>query len=238
MDKGVALDKVKMIDTIIQGDCIEIMKDIPDKSIDLVLTDIPYNISQIGNGLRNLDYGSWDYQKGYEDIWINEIERVAKSTIIVFCHKKQFSILLNFLEDREFLTRTIVWHKPNPTVINCDKSYIEATELAIYAKRRGSLFKPTYKHNVFNYKYPDNREHPTQKPIRLFMEFISDCTNENDLVLDPFLGSGTTAVACVNLKRHFIGIEKEQEYVDIANKRVADAIYARDSQPELALAGG
>jgi site-specific DNA-methyltransferase (adenine-specific) len=75
--------------------------------------------------------------------------------------------------------------------------------------------------------------HPTQKPVALFEYLIRTYTNEGELVLDNCIGSGTTAIASINLKRHFIGIEKDETYCEISNKRVSDAIYARDSQPEL-----
>jgi len=90
------------------GDCLELMKDIPDKSIDLVLTDIPYNISRDSNGLRELDYGEWDKQAGMENEWITGMEALARKSIIVFCHKTQFGGILDYLIDRNYLVKPIV----------------------------------------------------------------------------------------------------------------------------------
>jgi DNA modification methylase len=206
-------------------DCLEAMKELPDKCVDAVVTDIPYNISQQSNGLRNLDYGEWDKQYGMENTWAREIARVVKQTAIVFCGKSQFSHIENIFTDSGMTTRTIVWHKSNPTVMNCDKVYIEATELAVYGKKPNGTYNPNYKHNVFDSdNAPRERVHPTQKPLVLFEEFICDTTRPTDIILDPFLGSGTTAVAAIRTGRQFIGFEIDPHYCDIANRRIADEL--------------
>ncbi len=210
--------------TIYHGDCLELLPEMP--KVDLVLTDIPYNISQKSAGLRNLDYGSWDKQKGMEADWINAIIPVCL-TAVVFCDKKQFSLIENIF-DGDFSTRTIIWKKPNPTVLNCDKLYIEATELAVYAKRKGAggIFNPSYKHNLFKNQPPSTKErnHATQKPIDLFMEFILDCSSELSTILDPFGGSCTTAVAAKQLNRKCIIIEIEEKYCEIGAKRLSQEV--------------
>lgn len=200
-------------------DCLQAMKLIPDKSIDLVLTDIPYNISQTSNGLRNLEYGIWDHQAGMETKWTYSIIKVCKGTAIVFCGKKQFSEILNLFENEGFITRTLVWHKPSPTVLNCDKLYIEATELMVYAKRPGATYNPDYKHNVFEYVSPTDREHPCQKPLKLLEELIKDTTEVDGIVFDPFLGSGTTLLACRRTNRIGCGFEIEPKYEEVIRRR-------------------
>lgn len=209
-------------------DCLEFMKELPDKCIDLVLTDIPYNISKKSNGLRKLDYGEWDKQYGKELEWIASLARITKGSIIVFCGKKQFSGLINYLDDNDFSTRTIIWHKPNPTVLNCDKLYIESTELAVYGKRAKATFNPDYKHNLFEKSAPTEREHPTQKPEKLFIELVLDCSQPNSIIFDGFIGSGTTAIACLKTGRKFIGCEISKKYCDIANKRIDDFLAQQD----------
>jgi DNA modification methylase len=156
-----------------------------------------------------------------EVIWANEMLRLSKQTIIVFCRKSQFSHIENIFTSGGLSTRTIIWHKSNPTVLNCDKLYIESTELAVYGKKPKGTYNPTYKHNVFDLdNAPSDRVHPTQKPVLLFEEFILDCTKLGDIILDPFLGSGTTAVACIKTDRNFIGMEISPEYCEMAQKRV------------------
>lgn len=190
----------------------------------LVLTDIPYNISKRGNGLRNLDYGKWDKQQGMETQWIDKIIKLTQAVAIIFCDKKQITYLIEMFEGAGFITRILVWHKPNPTVLNCDKLYIDATEFALYAKRKGALYNPNYKHNVFNMPAPTDRIHPTQKPLELFMELILDNSNKGDLVIDPFAGSGTTLLAAKELGRKAVGIEISPDYCKLIQNRLSQEV--------------
>jgi len=208
--------------TIYHGDCREILPTL--EPVDLVLTDIPYNISQKSAGLRRLDYGEWDKQKGTEKEWFDAFSMRFKQTAIVFCHKTQFSDLIKWFIEIGASTRTLIWHKPNPTIINCEKLYIEATELMAYAKLPNALYKPDYKHNIFEYVSPVDRQHPTQKPIELLQELILDTTEPNYSVLDPFFGSGTTLFAAKKLNRYSIGIEIEEKYCEIAAKRCSQEV--------------
>lgn len=202
------------------GDSMELMKDMDDNSVDLVLTDIPYNISQDSNGLRNLDYGGWDKQGGMETNWICSMERLVNKSIIVFCGKSQFGLILDYLLKFDYLVRPIVWCKPNPTVLNCDKMMIEATEFAVYGKKHGATWNSTYQKNYFNAKPPLNRTHPTQKPLDIFEKLIELTTDPGDTVLDPFLGSGTTLLACRKTGRNGKGFEINPDYEPIIRKRI------------------
>lgn len=211
------------INKIIEGDCLEVMRGIPDGVADLLLTDIPYNISRKDGNLRNLNYGDWDYQNGMEQKWIEMIIRATKQTTIIFCNpKSQLSGICMELSKNKFSVRPLVWHKPNPQILNCNKFYVESTEFAAYGRLPHATFNPTYCHNVFEYAAPTDRQHPTQKPREMFKQFIRDCTNEGDLVVDPFCGSGTTCVAAKQMGRRFIGIELSPEYCGIARKRIAN----------------
>ena len=211
------------LNKVICADSLEVMKKLPDKCIDLVLTDPPYNISQKSNGLRELDFGEWDKDEDSKLVFdaIKEMVRICKGTIIIFCGNQQFSYIYNFLEKNDLITRCLVWLKPNPSVINCEHQYTTGQELIVYAKNRNSLFNPNYKLSYFKYPFPNKRDHPTQKPLELIKEIIADCSKENDTIFDPFIGSGTTAVAAKQLHRNFIGIEISQKYVDIANARLS-----------------
>lgn len=210
----------KLINKITCADCLDILKEIPDHAIDLVLTDVPYNISQKSAGLRRLDYGQWDKQYGMELEWATAIMRLCRGTAIIWCSFQQWGVIEKIYKDNDFLTRPLIWHKPNPTVINCDKLYIQSTEIAVYAKRRCGYFAPSYKHNVFTFPFPNEREHPTQKPLPLFNELLQDTSIDNDLILDPFNGSGTTCVAAKMLGRRYIGIDISEEYCKIARERL------------------
>jgi site-specific DNA-methyltransferase (adenine-specific) len=211
------------VNRIYNGDSLEVLKGVENKSIDLILTDVPYNISQKSNGLRKLDYGEWDKQIGMESLWMAEMIRVCRGTIISFCGIEQISGFTLQLKADGFSTRSIVWHKSNPNVINCNRLYVESTEFAVYGKRPKATYNNKYKHNLFNYPVVrTNRTHPSQKPLKLFEELILDTTNERDIVLDPFLGSGTTIEACLKTKRNFIGIERNEEYYLKSLKRMED----------------
>jgi len=199
------------------GDCLEILPLI--NKVEVIITDIPYNISQKSSGLRKLDYGEWDKQYGKEKKWVISMISKFTNSIYIFCGKKQFSKIIDIYDNNNIMNRTLIWKKPNPTVLNCDKLYIEATELIAYGKKKNGIFNSRYRHNIFNYTSPINRQHPTQKPINLIIEFIRDST-DNGLILDPFLGSGTTAVACEKLNRRWIGIEISEKYCEIAKQRI------------------
>lgn len=204
-------------------DSLEFMKTLPDKCVDLVLTDPPYNISQKSGGIRELDFGEWDKDKDNRLVFnaIKEIDRICNGTIIIFCGNQQFSYIYNFLESKDYITKCLVWLKPNPSVINCQHSFVAGQELIVYAKKRNAFFNPAFKLSYFKYPFPSSRNHPTEKPIELVKELVQDCSRENDIVLDCFAGSGTTLVACKQLKRNYIGCEISKEYCDIAEKRLS-----------------
>lgn len=214
------------LNRIYNGDMLEVCKNIEDKSIDLVLTDIPFNISQKSAGLRRLDYGDWDKQYGMEEAWVNEMIRVTGGSLIIFCGMEQFSNIFLKFKAEKLITRSLVWHRTNPNVINCDKMYVESLSLAVYGKRSKATYNNKYKKNLFTFPVVHNRIHPTQKPLKLFEELMLDTTNEGDIVLDPFFGSGTSGEAAFRNNRNFIGIEKDEEYYLKSLKRMEDIMNA------------
>ena len=195
-------------------DCLELMKDIPDKSIDLVLTDPPYGI-KAGKGVWW--FGSSKTDKHYEDEWDNftpsqeyfdEILRIWINVVIFWW---------NFFTDKLPVNwHWIVWDKV--WEIKFDNPFGKC-ELAWTNLDKKSVNKYIVIQQWF-VSEEKQRYHPTQKPVTLFKKIISDYLDEWWTVLDPFLGSGTTAIACKEMNIPFIGIEKEQKYVDIANKRL------------------
>jgi len=246
------------------GDCLEIMKEIPDESIDLVLTDPPYNISQkerkidrskIQNRkIRRLvskrqdkvselcyDFGKWDFynsvdeQLEFAEKWLKESYRILKMNgqIISFYSKSEISFFESIMLGIGFHVRqTLVWHKTNPVPQIFKVGYMSACEFLTWAtKNTGAGHTFNYqlgqKHNVFVHPIcqgNERTEHPTQKPVKLLKDILNYHTNKNDLVLDPFMGSGTTLVACKELGRQGIGIEINKEYCDIAVRRLKNTI--------------
>lgn len=210
------------INKIHLGDCLELMSDIQDKSVDMVLTDIPYGVvSRKSNGLRNLDKGNADVFELNLSSVLNELVRVSKGQIIIFCGKEQFSEIYSYFANKKGTTRPIVWQKSNPSPMNGQHVYLSGVELAVWFKPRGrKVFNAHCKNTVFKYSNGSRKIHPTQKNLDLWKDLLLDNTNEGELVLDPFIGSGTTAVACENLNRNWIGFELDKEYFELATNRV------------------
>lgn len=237
---------------LLQGDCLELMVDIPDKSIDLILTDPPYLISKksgfnSGGAWNNAedkrlqktppktDFGEWDKKEIDFYTVFKEFYRVLKpsGTLICFFDIWKMQCLKQIAEENKFKQlRLIRWDKTNPVPVNSKLNYLSnATEYALTCVR-GS--KPTF-HSEYNpgiFKYPicsgkERTAHPTQKPLNFMQELLKIHTDVGDIVLDPFMGSGTTGVACINMNRDFIGIELDKNYFNIAQERINDELCSK-----------
>ena len=242
---------------LLQGDCLETIKNIPDKSIDLVLTDPPYDTTPL----------TWDKKIPKELLW-NEYYRICKpnSAIVIF-GQEPFSSLLRISNLKDYKYDWI-WEKERLTNVfqikkRCGKTIenimVFYKEQCIYNpqknKHEGKLVtnkigenakwsvtqagynaktKPFEYHDdgtryptqllKFNRDNPRERLHPTQKPVELLEYLIKTYTNENMIVLDTFMGSGSTGVACINTNRKFIGIELDENYFEIAQNRINKAV--------------
>lgn len=215
-----------------KGDCLEHMKSMPTESVDFVLTDIPYDVvSRDDNGLRNLDKGKADILTFDLDEFLNQVLRLAKNSICIFCGKEQFSMIYKFFAEQKGTVRPIVWQKSNPSPMNGQYIYLSGVELAVWFKKKGAkTFNAHCKNTVFKYPNGNSKLHPTAKNLMLFEELILDNTNKNDVVLDACMGSGTTGVACVNTNRNFIGIELDENYYNIACERISKAERERNNE--------
>ena len=207
--------------TIINADCMNILKQLPDKCIDLVLTDPPYGcVNRKSNGLRNLDKGIADIIEFDFNEWLNQIVRVCKGSVYIFCGHEQISDIFKKLTENDFSTRLIIWEKTNPSPMNGQCIWLSGIEPCVYGKLSGAIYNGFCQNTVIRYPIEKNTIHKTQKPISLFSCLIEKSSNENDLVLDCFSGSGTTAIACSELKRRFICIEKDKAYYEASIKRL------------------
>lgn len=209
-------------DFIEQGDCLKLMEFIPDNSVDFTLTDIPYGeVNRKSNGLRNLDKDKADVLTFDLDTFLESVYRVTKNSICIFCGREQFSQIYNFFAQKKGTVRPIVWEKSNPSPMNGQHIYLSGVEFAVWFKKSGAnVFNAHCKNTVFKYPCGRSKLHPTEKNHNLIKELILDNSNENDIVFDPCLGSGTTAVCSVELNRHYIGFELDPQYYDIACKRL------------------
>lgn len=204
-------------------DALTLLKSIPDKSIDMILTDIPYNeVNRTSNGLRNIN--KWDAD--ILDIELNELlkefDRVVKWSIYVFCWFQQFSEIMSYFKKNNFSDRTIVWEKSNPSPMNCQNLWVSGVELCAFWKRKWvkAVYNGWYKNTVL--KYPISRKiwHTTPKNLDMFKFLIEKSSNEWDIILDPFVGSGTTAVAAKETNRNFIVWDLKEKNIILTNERL------------------
>jgi len=230
---------------VFNGDCLEIMKSIPDKSIDMILVDIPYEISRKTNfkSIKDftkksgeteyscMDFGEWDISFDVE-LSIKEALRIIKDkrSIIVFSAWQQLEQIRTVYEEnvpknQKREPRIGVWEKSNPSVFNMQRMAIQPFEFFIWLGVGSNLIfnnQNGSKPERHYFKTATQRGlHPTLKPTEIMEHLIKTYTNENDVVLDFTAGSGTTGIACVNTNRNCILIEKEEKYFDIINERIA-----------------
>ena len=217
------------INQVIQGDCLEIMKQMPDKCADLVLTDPPYNFETQGGGLfkkrGNLQRIENSFGSDFlPENLLNECERITKTMHGYFWSSKAIvRNYLNWAQNRNYGFNILTWHKSNPIPAN-NNNFLPDTEYCIFIRGKGTTFNQGLNFNLYR-KYditsiePFNG-HPTPKPINIIKKHILLSTKETDIILDPFLGSGTTAVAAKQLGRKFIGIEISPKYCEIARGRL------------------
>jgi len=221
------------------GDCLEIMKSIPSQSVDMVLTDPPYNISQdydfsrMRNFKTGLNFGKWDWEFDVTK-WIYQgLDKLKKDgSLICFCSYRYLSHIIDDIERNGGVVKdVIVWQKTNPMPRNRDRRYVQDMEFAIWAvKSKNSKWcfnrqNKNYDRGFLQSAICSGKEktnHTTQKPVSILENLIVRHTNENDVVLDCFMGSGSTMIACLNTNRKGIGIELDKHYFDVANKRIAD----------------
>ena len=237
---------------LLQGDCLELMKDIPDGSVDMILADLPYGTTAC----------KWDTIIPFEPLW-EQYERVIKDNgAIVLFGQEPFSSNLRS-SNFKLYRYDWIWEKDNHSnFLNIKKQPGKRHELiSVFYKKQpiynpqmwegkenhsvgkqvGKMVEREYLGNKFelkeakksNLKYPisilrfkgegrGKAVHPTQKPVELCEYLIKTYTNEGDTVLDNVMGSGTTGVACKNLNRNFIGMELDKEYFEIAKKRITE----------------
>ena len=227
------------LNKIILGDCFRVMKDIPDGSIDLIVTDPPYVVTRQHDGgkmftEKKLD----DYYTHLENAnlctgydikqFANEVMRLqgGKVNAYIWCNKAQIPVYFDMYVGKFGCKFEIIcWHKQNalPTFSN---KYLTDTEYCLYF-HTGGFTRPkcyedarTYEVSYINHADKKRWKHPTIKPVGLMQRFIRNSSKEGDTVLDPFIGSGTTAVACIRENRNYIGIENNEEYFKTACERV------------------
>ena len=238
----------KFINKIYSGDALKKIKYVKDNSIDLILTDPPYNLglfmknrSTNLSALRENHFSGKKWDDLEESVWIENMEllfqefsRVLKKggSIIVFMAIIKLESIIKIAKKNKFYYKTTgIWHKKNPMPRNKDLNFINSTEPWLYFTNitKTGVFNNKNKtiHDFFESGLTPSSEkkhggHPTQKPIALMDHLISLLSNEGDTILDPFMGSGSTGVSSKKLKRNFVGIELDEDYVEISKKRIKE----------------
>lgn len=222
------------IDKIYLGDCIEGMKNMKNNSVDFTLTDIPYGeVNRFSNGLRTLDKGLADVVTFDLNEFLDEVWRVTKGTIIIFCGYSQLSTISQFFNEKQNkkqgTPRVLVWKKTNPSPLNGQYVYLSGIELAMWFRKRGGTFNAHCKNTVFEYPVGRGKLHPTEKNHKLLEELILDNSNEGEVVFDPCAGSGAHLLVAKKLKRHYLGFELNKEFYDIIERRINDNLGPGDN---------
>lgn len=213
-------------------DCVEGMKLLPDKSVDLIATDPPYLLENTGGGIYSRADKHYvkelqEIKDGFDVRILDECCRVMKKTnIYLWCSQKQIPQYLDyFVRQRGCNWNLLSWHKTNP-IPACGNKYVTDTEYCLFFREKGvKLYgsadtKATYFLSSLNTEDKTRWKHPTIKSVGYIQRFVVNSSEMGGVILDPFMGSGTTAVACIREKRNFIGFELNKEYCNIANKRI------------------
>jgi len=212
-----------MINEITQGDCIELMKGMPNDLVQMTLTDIPYGeVNRPSNGLRLLDKKDADIETFDLDAFLRELIRITKGSIYVFCGTEQVSSIRSFLVSAGLSTRLCIWEKSYPSPLNGQYLWLSSVECCVFGKKKNAPFHEHCKSCVWKYPSARNKIHPTEKPLDMFRYLVRVSSNENDIVFDPCVGSGTTCVAAKLEGRQYIGFDLSEEYCRIAKERLTN----------------
>ena len=226
------------------GDCYKKLRKISDSNIDLILTDPPYNLANYSTGnikadwrkTLNNDIAGWDKEALNIDLLKDEFLRVLKPTGNIFIFTA-YNLLGDWHKTFDPLFdsfQIMVWHKTNPPPKLRRAGFLNSCELICCMWNKGHTWNFTTQKEMHNFiETPicmgkERLKHPTQKPIKVLKHILKIASNKGDLVLDPFMGVGSTGVACKEMDRDFIGIEIEKEYVALAKQRVKNAKFQKE----------
>ena len=215
-----------------KGDCLEVMKDIPDGSIDLIVTDPPYLIKYKTNRRKNKEHDfcseilnddNYDLISNY----IKECFRILKNdtAMYMFCNCDRVDYFKQELEKTGFnIKNMIIWVKNNHTAGDLKAQFGKQYEIIFLVNKGRSLFNGKRITDVWNFdKVSGNKQvHQNQKPVDLLEQCILKHSKDNDVIFDGFMGVGSTGVACKRTNRRFIGIELDDNYFEIAKKRIEE----------------
>ena len=225
------------LNRIYNMDCLEGMQRIPDKSIDLIVTDPPYKFENKGGGFY-ADNNSTKrvYLDSLRNINCTEFEPMPFLNVVkpkmkkfygyFFCNKFLIEEYIKFARENRYNFDVLVMAKSNP-IPSYNNHHLSDLEYIIMIRDKGTYFSKHKDIDDYRKFYMTNCKkgiHPSEKPVNLIERFIKVSAKEGDIVLDPFVGSGTTAIACINTNRNYIGFELDKHYCEIANERIQKAL--------------
>lgn len=205
------------------GDCLNVMSDIPDNSVDMVLTDPPYGMNyQSGRRKSKAKAIIGDQDISFLDDLSRELYRVSKenSAHYIFCSYHNIDKFKQSFEKYFKIKNILTWVKNNASMGDLSADFAPKTEFILFLQKGRRNINGKRDSNVLEFKKTNNKLHLTQKPVDMLEFMISKFSDRGDIVLDPFMGSGSTAIACINTSRSFIGIEIDKDYFSIAKERV------------------
>ena len=228
---------------ILRDDSRDIIKRIPDNSVDFILTDPPYNLGQHSTGniplparsAMNNDVAEWDLVDFNPEEWADEFIRILKPTgnLFIFTSYNQLGRWYNCLDHKFDTSNFMIWHKTNPAPKIYKAGFLNSCEMIFTCwnkKHTWNFISQTEMHNFVESSIcmrPErlsNPKHPAQKPVGILKKMIEIASNENDIVFDPFMGVGSTGVAALSLNRRFIGVELDEAYFEAAKKRINNTL--------------
>jgi DNA modification methylase len=221
--------------TLLHGDCMELLRGV--EKFDAVVTDPPYKMEIHGRGFAakrsyysRLDYGTTTEFQLSQEFYDLLLARLTEKNMVFFCNKLMKLDIENWAVDSGFTFDELVLLKSSPSPLT-NNQWLPDKEFAVHVFRDCAV-KGDYSTKKTYFEAPNFQQrdidHPSVKPLHIVKHIIANITNEGDTVIDPFMGSGTTGVACVELNRHFIGIERDEKHFALAKRRIEFAA----SQPD------
>lgn len=224
----------KVLINLFNKDCLDVLKTLDDNSIDLVVTDCPYKIVSGGGSTKTVNPTSGIFAKKearagkvfeYNEIqfkeWLPDVFRVLKdqSHCYIMINSRNLCNLQNECEKVGFkFQNLLIWDKGNVTP---NKYYMQGAEFILMLRKGGAKgINNLGASNIFRIDNVRNKTHPTEKPLKLMRALVENSSKENEIVLDPFMGTGSVGMACIASNRKFIGIEIDPKYFNVAKQRM------------------
>lgn len=228
---------------ILRADSRDVIKQIPDNSIDFILTDPPYNLGQHSTGniplpgrsAMNNDVAEWDKIDFNPEEWADEFIRILKPSgnLFIFTSYNQLGRWYNCLDHRFDTSNFMIWHKTNPAPKIFKAGFLNSCEMIFTCwnkKHTWNFISQAEMHNFIQSPIcmsPErlkNPKHPAQKPVSILKKMIEIASNKDDIIFDPFMGVGSTGVAALELDRRFIGVELDETFFAAAKKRIESTL--------------